>query len=273
MISIPAVYSDIAAATFEALGFTVQFDIVPKINLESIETQFAEKLGGLMYRVETADVLDLPDKQFVKRTFELSPKERKLYREMEKELIILVESGVVTAANAMVKSIRLRQLVSGFVKTEDGIIERTGDGRNKLLKDILEDLNEPVAVFCNFREDLDSVKIIAEKLKRRYGELSGKSKDGMNADSEMESWVDMLGVQMKAGGIGVNLTRSRVGIYYSPTWNMGEYEQSISRINRPGQLRKMLFIHMAADKTVDETVYEALRSKKSVVDSVLRRLK
>ena len=64
-----------------------------------------------------------------------------------------------------------------------------------------------------------------------------------------------------------------MGIYYSGTWSLGDYKQSIARLLRPGQERKTLFIHILAEDTVDEDVYRALQSKADVVEAVLERMK
>ena len=68
-----------------------------------------------------------------------------------------VMDGTVTAANAMVKLLRLQQVTGGCVPTDDGTTHRVDSGKQKLLADTLEDIgkDEPVVVFCRFHADLD----------------------------------------------------------------------------------------------------------------------
>ena len=65
-------------------------------------------------------------------------------------------------------------------------------------------------------------------------ELSGRR-------DELKRWQDggaqVLAVQISAGGIGVDLTRARYSIYYSLSFSLGEYDQALSRVHRPGQTR------------------------------------
>ncbi|MEK9796512.1 MAG: hypothetical protein VW713_07195, partial [Alphaproteobacteria bacterium] len=45
--------------------------------------------------------------------------------------------------------------------------------------------------------------------------------------------------------------------------------QSLARVHRPGQSRSVNYYHLVAQDTVDEKVYQALRDRKQVVESVL----
>jgi hypothetical protein len=49
-----------------------------------------------------------------------------------------VMDGTVTAANAMVKLLRLQQVTGGCVPTDDGTTHRVDSGKQKLLADTLE---------------------------------------------------------------------------------------------------------------------------------------
>jgi hypothetical protein len=47
--------------------------------------------------------------------------------------------------------------------------------------------------------------------------------------------IDVLGAQLKSGGVGIDLTRARYGIYYSLDFALADYLQSRKRLHRPGQ--------------------------------------
>lgn len=131
---------------------------------------------------------------------------------------------------------------------------------------------DPVVVFCRFTADLDAVKWVADELGWRYGEISGRRKDGLNERSKMAENIDIVGVQIQSGGVGIDLTRARYGIYYSVGFSLGDYDQSLSRIHRPGQTRQVAYFHIVGEKTVDETVYAALQARKDVIDYTLIEL-
>ena len=135
---------------------------------------------------------------------------------------------------------------------------------------MLEDINEPTVVFCRFSRDLATVRRLTESLGRRYGEISGTSKDGLNDDGHMADGLDVVGVQMRSGGESISLTRARYGIYYSVEWSLGKYQQTVKRIHRPPQSKHTFIYHILCDGTVDESVYRAFATKQSVIDAVLQ---
>jgi SNF2 family DNA or RNA helicase len=187
-------------------------------------------------------------------------------------LIAEVRSGEVTAANALVKLLRLQQITGGYIRTDDGHEVQIDSAKMNLLRDVLEDIDpqEPVVVFCRFHKDLEAVNRVADETGRRSLELSGRM-------DELKQWqageAPVLAVQIDSGGVGVDLTRARYSIYYSLGFSLGSYEQSLARIHRPGQTRPVEYIHLLAQDTVDEQVMAALARRSDVVNSVLQQMK
>jgi SNF2 family DNA or RNA helicase len=113
----------------------------------------------------------------------------------------------------------------------------------------------------------------AERLLTRALELSGRR-------DQLKEWLEdksndkpILAVQIQAGGVGIDLTRSRYGIYYSLGFSLGDYLQSLARIHRPGQTRPVAYYHLLIRGTVDEIIMRALAARQNVVDSVLEELR
>jgi SNF2 family DNA or RNA helicase len=128
---------------------------------------------------------------------------------------------------------------------------------------------EPVVVFCRFRCDLEEVAAACRRLGRSHSELSGVR----NSLAEWQSGeTSVLAVQIQSGGVGIDLTRASYCVYYSLGFSLGDYEQSLARLHRPGQTRCVRYYHLVAKDTVDEIVYESLRKRKEIVDGVLHRL-
>jgi hypothetical protein len=109
-----------------------------------------------------------------------------------------------------------------------------------------------------------------EQTGRRYGELSGRRRDGLTDDSEMSPDIDLLGCQLQSGGTGIDLTRSHTGIYYSLDFNLGDYLQSRKRLHREGQRHVVTFVHLLAEDTVDRAIYGALRKREETLTGVPR---
>jgi SNF2 family DNA or RNA helicase len=124
-------------------------------------------------------------------------------------------------------------------------------------------------VYGHFRYDLDAIREVAEKAGLRYAEISGRRSDGLTDTSEMTPDADVVGVQIAAGGTGVDLTRSCWGIWYSKGHSLGNYDQALKRQDRPGQTRPVRFVHLEAEDTIDHEVYRSLMAHRAVVAGVL----
>ena len=209
------------------------------------------------------DALTLPPLQIIDFPVTLAGAARWHYDTMENLFIAEIESGVVTASNALSKLLRLQQITSGFLPLE-GHVEAIGEHKAEALETLLEDMgDEPCVVFCRFRHDLDVIRDTAKKTKRKYSELSGRHND-------LETWRSgVIGVQIQAGAEGVDLTRARYAIYYSLGYSLGQYEQSIARLHRPGQEHPVTIYRLLCQKSVDEKVAKALEKRKCAIQDIM----
>lgn len=240
------------------------------------QDELKRRMALIAHRVTADEVLDLPEFAHNERRCKLSPVAQKIYDGLQDDLIADVGSGVVTATNALTRLLRLQQVTSGYtVEDETGREVVVDSEKETILAELLEDMgpDEPIVVFCRFRRDLVTVAGLAQRLGREYGELSGRWKHGLDDHGCMERGIQVMGVQIQSGGVGVDLTRARYAIYYSLGFSLGDYEQSLARVHRPGQTRPVHYYHIIASGTVDEAVYGALRARKEVVESVLEALK
>ena len=253
--------------------------------------------------------IDLPAEDF---TVEMSAETARRYRDLDKEFVTYVDqlvscetcagsgkqddgkdcrvckgagaverSGAVATPNVLSKLIRLAQVTSGYLPVEapDGTTENVTLGTEKmdLLEETIEDIGvgpeEPVVIFCRFRQDLENMEALARKLGIRYGEISGRRDDALNEDAEMKDTVDLCAVQLQAGGVGIDLTRARYAIFYSMDFNLGDYQQSRDRVHRPGQTRETFYVFPTVRGSVDEIVQAALANRESVVKACIRHAK
>lgn len=236
------------------------------INQDELQRKFRE----LAYECDLTGVLDVPEATDQTVTVQLGAKARKLYDQLEQEMWAEVDRGEVTIANALVRLLRLQQLCSGHVVTDDGGAQTIDDAKRQALADLLDDIpnDVPVVVFARFVRDLDAIAEIAATAGREYGEISGRRKD-LDAHACMPPHVRLMGVQTQSGGVGIDLTAAGVAVYYSTGLALGDYLQSRARLHRPGQKRHVSFLHLVAEGTVDETILAALERRQEVIESVL----
>ena len=84
--------------------------------------QKLDELERLMSRITFRvgdEVLDLPPATEVTYHCDLTGEAARIYKDLEEDFVARVKDGTVTAANAMVKLLRLQQVTGGCVPTDD----------------------------------------------------------------------------------------------------------------------------------------------------------
>jgi len=235
------------------------------------QEELAARMRLLTYHADRS-VLDLPPVQHITVPVTLGQDTLKLYRALEQEMIAAVADEVVTVSNALVKTLRLRQITGGFVHTDDdgagSRLVETGHEKRDALVELLEGMDAPCVVFCEFVHDLDQIADAAREAGRKYGEVSGRRKD-LTQHATMPEDVGVMGVQVRSGGIGVDLTRAPYGVFWNHPWSPGLYDQAWARVSRPGQTQSCVFYHLLAEGTADVQVWKALEKKQNVIDMVI----
>ena len=235
--------------------------------------ELQRKMYSIGFRV-SKDVLDLPETMTIHREFEMNSEARQRYREIDRDLATDVNGEKFLIQNSLVKIVRLQQLTSGYLPSNDAEnpLHRIDDGKKELLREILEELadDEPVVIFCKFLRDLQVIKEVSADLKREYKELSGSKKQNLEWSRGLGT---ILGVQINSGSAGIDLTRASTAIYYSIGHSLTNYEQSFSRVHRPGQKKNVKFIHLLAKNTIDYEVLRAVLDKKDIVDAIVDSIK
>jgi SNF2 family DNA or RNA helicase len=236
-----------------------------------------EKFRSIAYTCKMDDIKDrlkLPDAlPPITRHVTLPARDVKTARDLGKEFIAECGSGNVVVSNVLVKMLRLQQISSGFCLTQEDPFseakpEELNTAKQDALLDILSDMS-PLAslvVFAVFRHDIGVIIESARKSKREVFELSGQK-------NELEEWKlaepgAIIVVQIQSGAEGVDLTKANHAIYYSLPHSLALYNQSKARLYRPGQTRPVSFIHLLAEDTIDESMYESIIRKKDVIEAI-----
>lgn len=239
--------------------------------------ELSQSFGVLAYRVDKRQVLDLPPVTIQTRRVTLSAEGRRAYEELEENLVLELERGTVEVANAIVQLLRLQQITSGFlpVTNEAGTesIQTIDTEKTTELADVVESISkdEPIVVFCRFRHDLDTVRLVAKHHGRASFELSGR--ENTLKEWQADTTGSVIAVQIQAGGIGVDLTRSSTTVFYSVGFSLADYQQATARVDRPGQTRPVTLINLLATNTVDEAIFGTIEKKGDVVEGVLEYLR
>jgi SNF2 family DNA or RNA helicase len=227
-----------------------------------------ETIAPHITRVRTEDVIELPPLLHVKRKFDLSPKLRKQYKEMEKEKVTTIDEDDVVAQYDMTQRHRLHQLSRGwYVSFPDNIVTRIPTKQANVALDatvgLVEELGgEPVVIFTSYIEDVD---MLAEAIQKQQKQPIAFLTGGKDSHSRFtQGSANILIANLQAGSTGVRLQRAKYIIFYglSPSTSRTNYLQAIERVHRHGTTAdKVICYHMMANGTVDEDAYKLLNKK------------
>lgn len=198
---------------------------------------------------------------------ELPAKAYKQYRELEKEFLLLTESGAeVEALTAASLTGKLQQAASGAVYTETGKYETLHDVKIEALREIIEGTGSPILCAYNF---------VHEKERLLQAFPQGETLDAPNA---IERWnkgeIPLLFAHPASAGHGLNLQHGgHIIVWFGLNWSLELYQQFNARLHRQGQKQQVIIHHIIAANTVDETVMKALERKDTTQKALLNAMR
>jgi len=222
-----------------------------------------EKIRDLVLRMSADEYLELPDRVDSFVEVKLKKKALDLYKKMEKQFIIELEEGTVTAANAAVKIGKLLQICNGAIYHEDKSFTEIDTGKLDALAEICETANEPILVAFQFRSD---VRRILSRVKG--SKLLGKDPKTIDAWNNKE--IPVLLAHPASAGHGLNLQAGgNIVVWFGLPWALELYQQFNARLHRQGQTNPVRVIHLLTDCRAETLVNTALNDKLTIQDSVL----
>lgn len=238
------------------------------------------------------EVLDLPPEVHQDIEFDVSPSAATMYTSLKEELIADVYDtegnlrGSIQTPNVLAKLVRMQQIICGHSPvtgqngSANGEFIPVDETREKVLESLISDeQDEKWVVFCRFRHDLRAVERVCRRLGLKYGEISGSSRTGIDSNARFNPSCDVVAAQYQSGGVGIDLTAARYGVFYSSTWSSGDAEQAAKRVHRPGQSRPVTYYHLLArigkqrEESLDHVVRRTLEGRQKTVLEILEELK
>ena len=81
--------------------------------------------------------------------------------------------------------------------------------------------------------------------------------------------VPVFVLSLKAAGVGLNLTKADHVIHYDRWWNPAVEDQATDRAHRIGQTKNVQVHRLISEGTIEESIAELIRSKRSLADAVV----
>ena len=239
--------------------------------------ELTDRVGTFSYPVLKKECLDLPDKVYQTREVELTPEQKKVYKQLKKYAVAELESHeIVSVTSVLTQILRLHQVVCGFVKHDNGEEVEIQNNRVDELINILEEVRGKTIIWANYQYD---IRRILKTLHNITGTESVATYYGGTPDEERQevirrfqdpdSPLQYLISNVQTGGYGITLTAASTVIYYSNNYDLEKRLQSEDRAHRIGQTNKVTYIDLVSRGTVDEKIVKALRNKLNLAQEVL----
>ena len=211
----------------------------------------------------------------MKRQIKLSSEQLKLYEQMKKEALAILNGKKVTTVNALTQLMRLHQITCGHFTADDGTIQRIPNNRIDELMDILEEVEGKAIIWAHYQWD---IKDIIKEITKVHGPGSIVDYYGLTPQDERQKNIKKFQDDPKCrfivgtpstGGYGITLTAANTVIYYSNGYDLEKRQQSEARIDRIGQEKPMTYIDIICEDTVDDRIVKALRKKINIATEIM----
>lgn len=245
-------------------GFRDRFFLPDKRNREIIysykpregaEDAIYALISDICISMKAADYLDMPERIDNRIEVSMSPKERKLYDDFQKDMVLSIGDEELDAANVAALSNKLLQMANGAVYGEDKTVIPIHDRKLDALEDLVEAANgKPLLVAYWYKHDL-------QRIKARFKNVrcidTAKDIDDWNAGQ-----IPLALIHPASAGHGLNLQDGGCTIvWFGLTWSLELYQQLNARLWRQGQKHTVVIHHIITKGTHDEDVMRALENK------------
>ena len=204
--------------------------------------------------------LELPKCDFENLELEMYPEERDLYSQVFGYGQDVVRS-VIGMANVNYRQmellealLRVRQVLCFPQLYLDGMARKEEsdpvlwEGRSKKMETLMELIQthpkEKALIFCQFTGEMNEIHKrlcdIELPVMRIDGSVTGENREKRIAEFKTGLSNSVLLIQIKAGGVGLNLQEATRVYITTPSWNPATELQAIGRAHRTGQLKPVI---------------------------------
>lgn len=246
---------------------------------KATKQEIYHKISDLAITLKTSDYADTQDAEYFDVEVSLPTAARKHYKELAKELYILLQNKDVTAVNKAVLTNKLLQVTSGAIypdeddPTESRDVIQIHEAKIKAIKALVKSLKEPVILVYGFKHERDRLcKAFPNHV--RFDRAKTEAAETKIQNDWNDGLIKVLIAHPASIGHGLNLQHGgRTVIWMSPTWDRELYDQMNARVERTGQREVPQIYHILTPETMDDCVLTALEGKDTEQNTLLDALK
>jgi SNF2 family DNA or RNA helicase len=221
------------------------------------------------------------EKTFIEVPIDIPANAKRVYKEMDKDLVTYVTSeDVVSAPIVLAKLMKLSQISGGFLQdSETKEIFPLHTAKLEALKELTDSLQEQgekrVVVFARFLWELEQIKKILAPDWATYTIKGGVTIAGQKlAEMLFKNDGGAMLCQIASGSESINLQSAKYVFFYSCDYSSINFQQAQDRVHRHGQKANTCYYYVLLAKgTRDRAIYNILRGKKEMADSMIKMIR
>ena len=240
----------------------LQYIIRPFI-LRRKKDEVAKDLPPLTEQVLYCKMADEQEKMYEK---EKSVIRNAILENIEKE-------GLKKSAIVVLQGLtKLRQLANHPSLLKKDSEEQSGkfDQIQTMLDNLVAEKHK-VLVFSSFVSHLELVQQYIESKNWRFSMLTGQTtkREGVIAEFQNDPNNHIFLISLKAGGVGLNLTKAGYVFIIDPWWNPAAENQAVSRAHRIGQDKQVFVYRFITENSIEEKIQLLKERKTSLADKFI----
>lgn len=226
-------------------------------------------------------IQDLPDKQEMTVFCGLTGEQAALYQQVVEQSLVEIESAEGLQRRGMILAllIKLKQICNHPAQyLKQATLEQHNSAKLLRLEEMLEEVlaeSDRALIFTQFAEWGKLLKPYLEKQLGReifflYGSTSKKQREEMIDRFQHDpQGPPIMILSLKAGGVGLNLTRANHVFHFDRWWNPAVENQATDRVFRIGQTRNVQVHKFVCTGTLEEKIHDMIESKKQLAEQVV----
>ncbi|MEH2310380.1 MAG: SNF2-related protein [Nostoc sp.] len=226
-------------------------------------------------------IQDLPDKQEMTVFCGLTGEQAALYQQVVEQSLAEIDSAEGLQRRGMILAllIKLKQICNHPAQyLKQATLEQHNSAKLLRLEEMLEEVlseSDRALIFTQFAEWGKLLKPYLEKQLGReifflYGSTSKKQREEMIDRFQHDpQGPPIMILSLKAGGVGLNLTRANHVFHFDRWWNPAVENQATDRVFRIGQTRNVQVHKFVCTGTLEEKIHDMIESKKQLAEQVV----
>lgn len=218
-----------------------------------------EETKGFNIRRTKKEVLPfLPDKYYRRTLIDMDPQQRKLYDKMEKELMVMLDSGEpLWSTNVLSLLTRLRQ-----INLDPKILGISCPSAKTLfLIDLIESTDEKIVVFSTFEKYIYYLSLMFPKSVSITGMVAPAERAKLVKRFQEDPETRLCFGTIQTMGEGITLTAASNVVLMDRWWNEPTNQQAIDRLHRIGQKNAVQVIIPVVEDSIDSSLDNILSRK------------